>query len=180
VNDPRRLCNSMEEETETKKEKRETAALTHKCSDSFAPAWYGSGRVWASIALRCWNPLEKENHWDCSQEPLYSVHISGPAFVYGFYPIAFKKHYNRNVENLNDPRSKQTANHLPSSSLAARTYEYNAHYITNSIVQYMLPPRANAQLRVYWTNNLEGPSQRHLDAPAILTWLSRYLMETTS
>lgn len=90
VNDRRRLFNGMEgeTETETKKEQRETAALTRKCSDSFAPAWYGVRLGMGKHALRCWKPLEKENHLDCSQEPLYTMHISGPAFVYGFYPIA--------------------------------------------------------------------------------------------
>jgi hypothetical protein len=161
-----------------RKEKRQLSRINVQTASHL----HGMGQVGYGQALHCGvgTRWKRKIIGDCSQEPLCTMHISEPAFVYGFYPIAFKKHYNRNVENLNDPRSKQTANHLPSSSLAARTYEYNAHYITNSIVQYMLPPRANAQLRVYWTNNLEGPSQRHLDAPAILTWLSRYLMETTS
>src|ERR1700722_3025608 len=137
--------------------------------------------VWGRLGMgkhasRCWNPLEKENHWDCSQEPLCTMHISEPAFVYGFYPIAVKKHYNRNVENLNDPRFKRIAK-LPSASLATGTYEYNAHYITN---YPCFPPRVNTQPSVRRTNNPEGPSRWHLNAPAILTWLSRYLMETTS
>ena len=41
----------------------------------------------------------------------------------------------------------------------------------------MFPPRVNAQPSVRRINLPEGPSQRHLDAPATLTRLSRCLME---
>lgn len=148
----------MEGETETKKEKRETAALTRKMFKQLRTCM-----VWVRLgmgkhALRCWKPLEKENHLDCSQEPLYTMHISGPVFVYGFYPIAVKKHDKRNVENLNDSRFSE--NHPLRHQL--------------SIVQHMLPPRVNAQPSVHQTNPPEGPSQRHLDTPAALTRLSRF------
>jgi hypothetical protein len=111
-----------------RKKTKETRQLS-RVNGQTASHLHGMDRVgWASIALRCWKPLEKENHLDCSLEPLYTIHISGRSFVYGFYPIAVQKIIIEMLKNLNDPRFKRIAK--PSSSpLATGAYEYTVHLV---------------------------------------------------
>src|SRR5436305_4539772 len=127
---------------ETEKEKREK-----RNGSSHAPAWYGSGWVWASMHCGVGNRWKRKIIGTARKSHCIPC-ISRGFFVYGFYPIAVKNHDKRNAENLNHSRFKRIAK--PSSlSLATGTYEYNAHYIN----YHMLPPRVNAQVSVRQTNN---------------------------
>jgi hypothetical protein len=95
----------------------------------------------------------------------YRAYLGGRFLCMDFIQLQSKRD-KRNVEDLNDPRFKRIAK--PSSpSLATGTYKYIQCSIPHqlSIVQYMLPPKVNAQASIHRPNNPEGPSQRHLDAP---------------
>jgi hypothetical protein len=125
----------------------------------------GSGWVWASMHYGVGNRWKRKIIGTARKSHCIPCISRGRFLCMDFIQLQSKRD-KRNVEDLNDPRFKRIAK--PSSpSLATGTYKYIQCSIPHqlSIVQYMLPPKVNAQASVHQTNKPEGPSQRHLDAP---------------
>lgn len=149
---------------ETEKEKRETAALTRKCSDSFAPAWYGSGWVWASMHCGIGNRWKRKIIGTARKSHCIPCISRGWFLCMDFIQLQSKNHDERNVENLNDPHFKRIAK--PILFVACyRNIQVQCSLHQLSIVQYMLQPRVNAQASVRRTVQTTLKPRNGLDPP---------------
>jgi hypothetical protein len=88
------------------KDETGTAALTGKKSQRIDATLYRLGWVLAGNALCCWN-IGKEKYLECSQETLYTTHISARSFVYDFLSYC---NFKRRVRSLTASKDRNQTN----------------------------------------------------------------------